>query len=92
MKEKQSSKVLEDNLTIRRILDKEELKDFADRIVSEDIDNILIIYRDVKNKSINWATTINEWARILGSLDMVHVLMMEAWENQRYKDEEEDEE
>lgn len=86
---RQLTKVLEGNVTVQKILDQEELKDIADKIVSEDIDNIILIYRDVKEKSVCWVTTIKQWATIFGSLEMIHELMLEDWEIQRYSDEEE---
>ncbi len=83
-KSKQSVKVQEDILTVGKILDKEQLKDLADKIVSEDIDNIILVYTDKQNKTVTYATTIKQWAIVFGSLEMVHHLMMEEWEVQRY--------
>lgn len=88
---KQPIKSQENILTVQKILDKEELKDFAERIVSEDIDNVIIIYRDAKENSIHWATTIKEWAMVFGSLSMVHTLILGDWENQHYQNEEDKE-
>lgn len=88
---RQLAKVLEGNVTVHKILDNEELKDIADEIISEDVDNIILIYRNTKDKSIHYATTVKEWATVFGSMDMIHALMLDEWENQRYGCEEDEE-
>lgn len=84
-KSRQSTQVL----TVQKILDGEELKDFAEMILSGGIDNLVLIYRSPKDNSVHWATNIKQWAMVFGSLDMAQVLMHEEWENQRWCDEEE---
>lgn len=76
-------------LTVQKILDKEELKDLADKIVSEDIDNIILIYHNVKDNKICYATTVKGWATIFGEMEMIHQAMLDSWEYQ--SDEEDDE-
>lgn len=71
-----------DNVTIKQILDKEALKDLADKIVNEDVDKIIVVYRDKTDRAICWATTISEWATIFGEMYMAHDLMDEEWRNQ----------
>ncbi len=84
-KARQSTQVL----TVQKILDGEELKDFAEMILSGEIDNLVLIYRNPKDGSVHWATNIKQWSMVFGSLDMAQVLMHEEWENQRWCDEEE---
>ncbi len=78
-------------MTVEKILRREELKDFADKVVSEDIDNIILIYRGKKNGSLVWTTTIKQWALIFGEMEMANHLMHMDWDEQAVGREDESE-
>lgn len=70
---------MEDNLTVAKLLHEDTLRALAEKIISEDIDNIILIYRDKREKRISWETTISEWASVFGAMEMVKRLMVEDW-------------
>jgi hypothetical protein len=84
---KRRDKMLEDNVTVKKILDKEALKDIADKIVGEDIDHIIVIYRDIKTHTIQWGTTMDEWSSVIGSIDMANNMIFREWHNESKEDE-----
>ena len=68
-----------DNLTIKKLLDNDHLKQLADKIISEDIDSLIIIYRDKTDSNMHWDTTIDTYAELFGSLRMADDLIYEEW-------------
>ncbi len=87
---KQSAKVTEEILTVEKLLGREGLKDLANKIVNEDVDDVILIYRNKKSGSLCWATIIADWAVLFGSMDMTQMMMREDWEIQRFGEDEED--
>ena len=71
---------MSDELTVKKILDADQLKWLADMIVGEEIDNIVIVYRDKKNHFIDWATTLCDYPTILGELSLADdMIRQEIW-------------
>ena len=77
----------EDKLTVEKILGEDDLKGIADKIVGGEIDNIILVYRDVKGRCIGWDTTIKDWASVFGEMDMANDLMHQRWVTECDEDE-----
>ena len=78
----------DDKVTVDKLLSEDDLNELADKIVSGDLDNIIVIYRDKASSKITWMTTIKEWSGIFGTIEMVRTLIKHIW----LEDDEEDEE
>lgn len=64
---------------VRKILHQDDLKLFADLMVSEAIDNVILIYHNKKLGTVDFATTSEEWSTIFGEMAMVNTLMKSEW-------------
>lgn len=69
----------DEKVTVEKLLSEDDLKNLADMIVGDEIDNIIIIYRDKKAEGLRWATTARSWATVFGSMKMAQILMEEEW-------------
>ena len=74
--------------SVTKILDQECLKDLADKIINEDVEEVIVIYHDKADNCLTYGTNIKEWAKVFGSMDMAGELMHEDWIAQRQEDDE----
>lgn len=64
------NKIAETNVSVSKILHDDNLRRVADKIISGDIERVVIIYRDKKDKRVDFDTTIDNYAEILGMMDI----------------------
>lgn len=68
------------NLTVNQLLNDDDKKYITEKILNEDIDDILLIYKDTKTHSIQYATTITDWTIVFGTLDIAGILLKEQFD------------
>jgi len=71
----------DENLTVRKLLDDDHLRELASKIVSEDMDNIVLIYRSKTDNILHWDTTIKDYPMLFGCLRMIDDLIFDEWQH-----------
>lgn len=56
--------------SIDKILGKEQLKDLAELLVNGGAEDVLVIYKDKETDTLRWATTLDKWVAIIGTLEI----------------------